>query len=169
VGKGTVVRHMLQRDDRLWLSRSWTTRTQRPGEPDDAYNFVSSQQFNAHINSGGFLEYAEFLDNYYGTPMPTAPDGLDVVLEIDVQGARQVAMKFPEALLIFMAPPSAAAQEERLRKRGDPEDNIARRLEKAASEAEAGLELGAHVVVNDDLGVCVAEVLAIIEQARANR
>jgi guanylate kinase len=169
VGKGTIVDRLLLRDPRLWLSRSWTTRAQRPGEADDAYRFVSRDDFLAHIADGGFLEHAEFLDNLYGTPIPRpglVPDDADVVLEIEVQGARQIRDAIPDALLIFVAPPSAEEQERRLRGRGDPDEIVAKRLAKAAEETSAAVELGAVTVVNDDLDRAVAEILDIIESHR---
>ena len=100
--------------------------------------------------------------------MPTAvPDGRDVVLEIEVQGARQIASIDPDALIVFVQPPSAVEQERRLRGRGDPEDVVQRRLAKAAEEADAAVELGAVEVVNDDLDRCVEEILGLITSARA--
>jgi guanylate kinase len=161
---------LLERDPNLWLSRSWTTRDRRPGEPEDAYVFVDRPTFEARIAQGGFLEWAEFLGNLYGTPVPEhLPGGKDVVLEIEVQGARQVLALDPGALCIFVTPPSAEEQERRLRYRGDPEEVVQRRLAKAAEEADAAAGLGAIEVVNDDLGRCVEEVAAIIAEARTGR
>ncbi|MEA3019575.1 MAG: guanylate kinase [Actinomycetota bacterium] len=172
VGKGTIVQRLLAEDPQLWLSRSWTTRPQRPGEPDDAYRFVDRATFEQAIAEGGFLEHASFLGNLYGTPFPRpglVPSGDDVLLEIEVQGARQVHELDPGALLIFVVPPSPEEQERRLRGRGDPEDIVRQRLAKAAEETDAARELGAIEVVNDDLDRAVAEIHDIIDQARSTR
>jgi len=167
VGKGTIVDALVRRDPRLWLSRSWTTRAQRPGEPDSAYVFTDPATFERRIADGGFLEWTEFLGNYYGTPTPDPIEGADVVvLEIEVDGARQVKAVRPDALLIFILPPSREEQERRLRERGDPSDKVFARLRKAEDEEPIGRALADFVVVNDDLEDTINELLAIIEAAR---
>jgi guanylate kinase len=166
VGKGTIVDALVARDPQLWLSRSWTTRAQRPGEAPDAYVFVTRDEFEARIARGGFLEYTDFLGNYYGTPIPEPEDGRDLVLEIEVDGARQVKHLQPEALLIFVLPPSRAEQERRLRERGDPGDKVYERLRKAEDEEPIGRALADVVVVNDDLDRTIDEMLTIIEDQR---
>ena len=167
VGKGTIVRELVARDASLWLSRSWTTRAQRPGEANDAYVFASRDAFEARIEVSGFLEYTEFLGHYYGTPTPEAPHGKDVLLEIEVDGAQQVRRIQPEALLIFVLPPSRQEQERRLRERGDADHNIADRLRKAIDEEPIGRAIADHVVVNDELSRTVDQVIEIIVAARA--
>lgn len=168
MGKGTIVKRLLATDRSLWLSRSWTTRAQREGEAPDAYVFVDRDRFQAHVDSGGFLEWASFLDNLYGTPIPKPPEGHDVLLEIEVQGARQVRDLDPDALIIFVVPPSIEEQQRRLRGRGEPEEVVARRVAKATEEAEAAQELGAITVVNDDLDRAVSEVASLIEAKRSS-
>ena len=169
VGKSTVVDVLIERYPELWLSRSWTTREQRPGESDEAYIFVTRQEFDDRIGADGFLEYATFLDNYYGTPTLDGPLDRDVILEIDVQGARQVLAKDPDAVLIFLQAPDPEEQEARLRRRGDPEHKVEQRLAKAAEERDAGLELGAAVIVNNDIDETVEAMWSVIEKARAAR
>ena len=169
VGKGTIVDALVQRDPRLWLSRSWTTRSQRPGERADAYVFTSTADFERRISAGGFLEWTEFLGNYYGTPVPERlgdPDAPDIVLEIELDGAQQVKQRYPDAILIFVLPPSRPEQERRLRGRGDPGDKVLARLRKAELEEPIGIKQADHVVVNDDLARTVDEMLAIIERER---
>ena len=161
------MRALLERDPSLWLSRSWTTRPQRPGEPDDAYVYASRQAFEDRIAAGGFLEWTDFLGSYYGTPTPTAPPGIDVVLEIEVDGAQQVRRRHPDALLIFVLPPSREEQQRRLQVRGDPPDKVAARLRKAEDEEPVGKAISDYVVVNDALDRTVDELLEIIHGERA--
>ncbi|MET0578948.1 MAG: guanylate kinase [Ilumatobacteraceae bacterium] len=167
VGKGTIVNALVGRDPRLWLSRSWTTRDQRPGEADTAYVFTTRDRFEQRIADGGFLEWTDFLGSYYGTPSPEPVPGADVVLEIEVDGAQQVKAVHPDALLIFVLPPSREEQERRLRGRGDATDKVVERLRKAEDEEPIGRALADHVVVNDDLEETIAEMLAIIDAARS--
>jgi guanylate kinase len=165
-GKGTIVARLLADDARLWLSRSWTTRGRRAGEPEDAYVWVDEARFRAHADAEGFLEWAVVHGDLKGTPMPDPPEGRDVVLEIDVQGAEQVKRLHPDALVVFIRPPSREEQERRLRGRGEAGDVVARRLADAPAEEELGQRIADHVVVNDDVDRCVAEIQAIIEAAR---
>ena len=162
VGKDTIVGRLVASDPHLWPSRSWTTRPQRPGEPDDAYTFVDRDHFERLIALGGFLEHAEYLGNLYGTPTPTPPPGADVVLVIEVQGARQVLDRVPDAVMILIVPPSAEHQRARLEGRGDPAEHVERRVAEAGQEEAEGRLLAHHVVVNDDLGRAVAEVAGIL-------
>ena len=148
--------------DNLWLSRSWTTRPRRPNEPTHAYHFVDRATFEAKATADGFLEWNTVFDHLYGTPVPEPPPGQDVLLEIDVQGARDVKARCPGSIVILVVPPSRAVQLERLRRRGDPEEVIARRMAKADDEEAAGQALADHVVVNDDLGRAVDEVVGIL-------
>ena len=166
VGKGTIARRLVAEDDCLWLSRSWTTRAQRPSEDDEAYNFVDPATFEAHREKGGFLEWATFLGHSYGTPVPESPEGIDLLLEIDVQGARQVRENDPNALLIFVAAPSQAEQARRLRGRGDDDAHVKDRLIEAERELAAAEELKATTVVNDSLDDCLIVIRKIIDEAR---
>jgi len=166
VGKDTIVGRLVASDPHLWPSRSWTTRAQRPGEPDDAYTFVDRESFERRIASGGFLEHAEYLGNLYGTPTPAPPPDADLVLVIEVQGARQVLEHVPDAVMILIVPPSREHQRARLEGRGDPVEHVERRVAKAAEEEAEGRRLAHHVVVNDDLERAVAEVAGILDRYR---
>lgn len=166
VGKGTIVDALMARDHRLLLSRSWTTRAQRPGERDDAYVFTTRDSFEFHRESGGFLEWTEFLGNYYGTPVPDLSAGRDIVLEIEVDGAQQVKVRHPESVLIFILPPSRDEQRRRLVGRGDPDHKVQERLRKAEEEEPIGLALADATVVNDDLTRTVDELVSLIDGYR---
>jgi guanylate kinase len=128
--------------------------------------FVDRATFEDAVAQGRFLEWAEFLDNLMGTPVPDPPDGSDVLLEIDVQGAEQVLAKRPDATVIMLVPPSADVQAQRLAARGDDQEHVRRRVELGRSEVERGAKIAAHTVVNDDLGQAVAELTAIVERTR---
>jgi len=168
VGKGTLVEALLQRDERLWVSKSWTTRAPRLNESATAYHFATRQAFEAHIEAGGFLEWTEFLDYLQGSPVPQPPEGKDVLFEIDVQGAANVKARYPEALLIFVDAPNRDVQEARLRLRGDSEDRILQRLEKAHEEIDRASKMEFVHLVNDDLLTSVQELQQLIEQHRSH-
>jgi guanylate kinase len=160
VGKGTLIKRLLERLPELTLSVSATTREPRPGEVDGRdYHFLSEEEFEKRLLRSEFLEHAMYAGNHYGTPrseIERAPDGL--VLEIEVEGARQVRERLPEALQVFIAPPSPEALRERLLKRGtDSEEQMRRRLARAEEELAARSEFK-HVIVNDDLDRAVAEI-----------
>jgi guanylate kinase len=154
-------------DPRLWLSRSWTTRPRRPGEPADAYEFVDRATFEHRARQGGFFEWAEFLGDLYGTPLAEPPPGKDVLLEIDLQGARQVRSRRPDATLILLRPPSSEVQAARMRARGDDEGRIAARVEAGREEERVGRELADAVVVNNELSQATAEIAGILEARRS--
>ena len=116
--------------------------------------------------AGRFLEWAEFIGHCYGTPVPDPPPGRDVLLEIDLQGAQQVLARYPEALLVLLVPPSPEVQAERLRHRGDSEEEVQRRLAKGREEERLGRSLTPHVVVNDDLERALGEVAGILDGHR---
>jgi len=162
VGKGTLVARFLERNPRFWLSRSWTTRARRPGEAEDAYHFVTREAFEARVAEGGFVEWAPFLDYLQGTPKADDPTGTDVLLEIDVEGARQVVEQHPDAVLVFVDAPSREEQRRRLEKRGDAPERIEQRIEIADLEAAKAAALGMHVLVNDDLEQAVAALEALV-------
>jgi len=168
VGKGTVVAELVRNDDQLTLSRSWTTRRPRPGEHPEAYVFVNDEQFLAAIQAGMFLEWNHFLgSNYYGSPVPDVDDGRDLVLEIDVNGARQILDVEPNALLVFIDAPSVEHQRERLIGRGDTSEQVANRMAAGASERELAEALPYTYVINDDIARAAAEIAARIADRRA--
>jgi len=127
---------------------------------------VDRDTFLARVAEGGFLEWATILGEYYGTPMPEPPEGYDVVLEIDVEGARQVLDRRREAYCVLVRAPSPAVQEQRLRARGDSEEHIEHRMALGRQEEAAGLELASYVVVNDELEGAVRDLSDIVEEIR---
>jgi len=166
-GKGTLVACLVERDPSLWLSRSWTTRPRRPGEAEDAYVFVDREAFDANIAGNGFLEWAEPVPGQLsGTPVPNNPDGTDLVLEINVEGAAHVKEQFPDAVVVLVLAPSVADQEARMRARGDPPARIAERVSIGQEEERVGRSLADAVVVNDDLNRAVEEVAGILQRYR---
>jgi guanylate kinase len=130
---------------------------------------VDRETFEAEVSVGGFLEWAEYLGNLYGTPIPSPPRGFDVLLEIDLQGAEQVKRNYPDAVVVLLLPPSSEVQEARLRSRGDDEDHVARRMVQAAEEEAMGRRLADYVVVNNDLDQATGEVAGILEAHRLGR
>jgi guanylate kinase len=156
VGKGTLIGELLRRVPELELSVSATTREPRPGEADGRdYHFLSAEEFDRRVEAGEFLEHATYSGNRYGTLRSEVErrlaEGRSVVLEIEVQGARQVRAAMPEAVLIFIAPPGPAALRERLEQRGtDSAEAIEGRLRTAELELESQVEFP-HVIVNDDV------------------
>jgi guanylate kinase len=168
VGKGTLIRSLFDRIAALGLSVSATTRTPRPGEEDGVhYHFLSRDQFDERVAAGDFVEWAEYSGNRYGTLRSEldqrVDEGSPVVLEIEVQGARQVREKMPEAVQVFIAPPSRETLRARLVGRGtDSPEAVERRLETADAELAAQPEFK-HVVVNDRLEDAVDELVAIVE------
>jgi guanylate kinase len=169
VGKGTLIEKLLERVPELELSVSATTRKPRPGEVDGRdYRFLSEEEFDRRVAAGEFLEHATYSGNRYGTLRSAVEerlgDGRSVVLEIEVQGARQVRAAMPEAVLIFIAPPDPVALRERLEGRGtDAGDAIERRLRTAELELEAQAEFP-HVVVNDDVQKAASELEKLVRE-----
>ena len=168
VGKGTIVDELLVRDDRLRISRSWTTRDQRPGEPDDAYHFASQDEFEAAIEAGAFLEYDHHFGNYYGSPVPDAGTSTDLILEIDVNGASQIHENGHAALFIFIDTPSVEEQRERMIGRGDVLYKVDERMAGGEREREPARELPYQHVINADVGACAEEILGLIENYRSS-
>jgi guanylate kinase len=173
-GKTSLVGELLRRETDLRLSISFTTRPPRPGEVDgEDYHFVSRETFEAMIAEGDFLEHAQVFGNYYGTSRKWVEAelaaGRDVLLEIDCQGATQVKRIFPEAVGIFIMPPSAKTLQERLNKRGtDSPEVIARRLAGARAEIAHVFEFE-YIIVNDVFAEAALDMVAIVHAARSSR
>ena len=177
VGKGTVRKALFEMPKHnLTYSISMTTRKMRPGEVDGKdYYFVSKEEFEGKINDGKFLEYAEFVGNYYGTPLDKVNEQLDagneVVLEIEVEGAQQVKQKMPDCVMIFIVPPGKQALYDRLKGRGtESEEVIQERIAKANREF-AKANLYDYIVVNDEVNNAADRIMAIIraEHAKTSR
>jgi guanylate kinase len=170
VGKGTLIRGLLERMPELELSVSATTRAPRPGEQDGVdYHFLTPEQFEARVAAGDFVEHANYSGKRYGTLRSDLEqrlaEGAGVVLEIEVQGARQVRGAIPEAVAVFIAPPSESALRARLVGRGtDNPEQVDQRLRTAEQELEAQPEF-AHVVVNDRLEQATDELVSIVRRA----
>jgi guanylate kinase len=172
VGKGTLIRGLLSRVPELELSVSATTRAPRPGERDGVdYHFLTPEEFAAHVEAGDFVEHASYSGNRYGTLRAELERRLDagapVVLEIEVQGARQVRRAMPEAVAVFIDPPSPDALRTRLVGRGtDAPEQVDVRMQTAERELQARSEF-AHVIVNDRLEQATAELEQIVRNALA--
>lgn len=167
-GKGTLMKALMEKYDNYALSISATTRTPRAGEINGReYFFVTEADFEKKIKNDELIEYARYVDHYYGTPkdyvQQKMAEGKDVILEIEIQGALKVKEKYPDALLLFIMPPSAEVLRERLTGRGtETEDVIAARLRRAADEAE-GMEQYDYILINDDIDTCTAQMHSLIQ------
>lgn len=170
-GKGTILNKVLKQDTKLFLSVSATTRAPRQGEIHGKhYYFLDKQTFEDKIKQGEFLEYAQYVGNYYGTLEEPVNEqlksGNDVVLEIEVQGAMQIHEKRPDAVMIFVAPPSIEELERRLVGRGTENDEkIAARMKTAEQELKQADKFD-YIIVNDDLECAIADLLAILRAER---
>ena len=166
-GKGTLVKALLSKYHNYALSISATTRNPRPGEEDGREYFFKTVEFKEMIAENALIEYAQYVQNYYGTPKAYVQEklneGKDVILEIEIQGALKVKEQFPDTLLLFVTPPNAQTLEERLTGRGtETADVIRDRLSRASEEAQ-GMEKYDYLVVNDKLEDCVEEMHGIIQ------
>ena len=168
-GKGTIINRIFELREGTELSVSATTRKPREGEVDGKhYHFLTMEQFDDMIDNGQFLEYAEYAGNKYGTPLPPIIEktgkGIHVILEIEVQGFKQVKEKMPEAISVFIIPPSLEELERRLRNRGtDDEDTILKRLAIARSELLVSEEYD-YVIVNDVVDRAAREIISIMDK-----
>ena len=167
VGKSTILKELLQRQKDIYFSVSATTRKPRPGEVDSVhYHFRSPEEFQKLIEEEALLEWAEYVGNYYGTPVKYVDDaienGRNVILDIEVQGARNVVGKRPDAVRIFIAPPSWPELERRLTERGtDDPETIRGRLDRAREEFERAVDYD-YIVINDEVEHAVSELEAIM-------
>ncbi len=168
-GKSTVIKRLMEIRTDLYFSVSATTRSPRPGETNgSSYVFLSHEEFQAHIKNDDFLEYAEYVGNYYGTPKEPVFEqirrGNDIILDIDVVGCRQVKKAMPEAVTIFLIPPSMEELEFRLTNRGtDPIEKVKKRLERAKTEL-AEKNTYDYVIVNDVVDIAAQEIINIMDR-----
>ncbi len=169
-GKGTIMKSLMERYPGFSLSVSATSRLPREGEKEGVnYFFKTRKEFEEMIERQEFLEHAEYVGNYYGTPKAFVEkklsEGMNVLLEIEIQGAMQIKKSFPDALLIFIMPPSAGILKERLTKRGtESPEIIEKRLKRAVSESE-GIENYDYIVINDEVDKCTEKLHNIILSA----
>ncbi len=167
-GKGTLMKELLKKYDNYALSISATTRNPREGETDGKeYFFKTVEEFEKMIAQDDLIEYAKYVNNYYGTPRAYVEEqlekGKDVILEIEIQGALKVKEKFPETLLLFVTPPDVKTLKDRLVGRGtETMEVIESRMRRAAEEAD-GMDAYDYLVINDDLDACVEEMHGIIQ------
>ena len=168
-GKGTLMKKLIEEYDQYALSISMTTRAPREGEVDGReYFFSTREQFEDKIREGGFIEHAQYCGNYYGTPKDYVKEqleaGKDVILEIEIQGAMKVKEQFPDAVLLFVMPPSIAVLYQRLIGRGtETEEVIMERLVRAEEES-VGIEEYDYLIINDDLNTCVSELHELLDK-----
>ena len=168
VGKGTVVREILGKDKNIWLSISATTREPREGEKEgENYYFLNQEKFKEMISQNLFLEWAQFAGNYYGTPLSSVNEkiekGFTVLLEIEVEGAKQIKEKFPESLSIFLLPPDKEELERRIRNRGtDKEEAIKRRLSRANYEIAVSNEFD-FALTNHNVNETAKKIIKLIK------
>lgn len=169
-GKGTIVKELVSRYPNYALSISMTSRAPRPGEQHGReYFFASREEFEQTIKDNGFVEYASYCGNYYGTPRAYVEEqlslGHDVILEIEIQGAMKVKKQFPDAILLFVMPPSAQVLYERLVGRGTETPEVIRqRMQRAVQESE-GIENYDYIIVNDDLTESVQNMHGVVQAA----
>lgn len=168
-GKGTIMKRLMEKyPDNYALSISATTRSPRPGEADGReYFFCTRERFEEMIAADELLEYARYVENYYGTPRAYVQEqlkaGRDVILEIEIQGALKIKKKFPDAVLLFVSPPSFAELHKRLMGRGtEPPEVVRARLSRACEECE-GVESYDYLIINDELEACVSQVHSILQ------
>ncbi|MBO8243332.1 guanylate kinase [Prochlorococcus marinus XMU1411] len=168
VGKGTVIKEILAKDKNIWLSISATTREPREGEKEgENYYFLNQEKFKEMIKQNLFLEWAQFAGNYYGTPLSSVnakiKQGLSVLLEIEVEGAKQIKEKFPNSLSIFLLPPNKKELERRIRNRGtEKEEAIKKRLSRANYEISASDEFD-FALTNNDVDETAKRIIELIQ------